>query len=278
MGKVEPAIVVPIYRLPLLSEEVLSINVLRSVFQGRYPVYFVVPENFDCSNFILKKNEVFKKFDDNFFRGISGYNSLMLSSCFYEDFKNFSHILIYQLDCLVFLDKLTYWCEMGYSYTAPPWFEQFNQKGFGQLWRVGNGGFSLRKVSSFLDILEKREKNINYDITKGFNPYYTQERRPEYFYYQPQELNKTDISTVEDAVKIYPYHEDLFWSFEAPKIDERFTICPPQMALNFGFEVAPLKCLILNWFRLPFGCHGWFKYGKKFWSYILKIKKIKLCY
>ena len=102
--------------------------------------------------------------------GIAGYNKMMLSYDFYQLFRDSEYVLIYQTDAWVFQDNLAEWCSKGYDYVAAPWIKravydypfikqymaclrayrarkhQFcRQRIYG---KVGNGGLSLRKVSS----------------------------------------------------------------------------------------------------------------------------------
>ena len=77
----------------------------------------------------------------------------MLSSEFYRRFSKFEYILIYQLDAFVFKDQLNYWCKKGYDYIGAPWFEGFHLTKTGvNIIGVGNGGFSLRRVKTHIDL------------------------------------------------------------------------------------------------------------------------------
>jgi len=44
----------------------------------------------------------------------------MMSPAFYDAFKAFDYILIYQLDAFVFRDELEYFCSLGYDYIGAP--------------------------------------------------------------------------------------------------------------------------------------------------------------
>ena len=61
--------------------------------------------------------------------------------------------MIYQLDCLVFSDKLLEWCELDYDYIGAPLPVSKSDPDKG-LSRAGNGGLSLRKAKSFLKVLD----------------------------------------------------------------------------------------------------------------------------
>ena len=53
----------------------------------------------------------FESFEDEYFKGISGYNRLMMSEVFYRRFIGYEYILIYQLDAYIFKDELKKWCD-----------------------------------------------------------------------------------------------------------------------------------------------------------------------
>jgi hypothetical protein len=66
-------------------------------------------------------------------------------------------------------------------------------------------------------------------------------------------------------------HEDFFWAYEARKVVRDFCVPGPREGLEFSFELAPRYCFAMNFGRLPFGCHAWFRYDREFWEpYLLK--------
>ena len=84
---------------------------------------------------------------DNIDRRI--YSALMIQPEFYDHFKEWSHVLIYQTDALLFrkIDEIYF----NFDYIGGPWIEA-NQ------WckyPAGNGGFSLRNVKSSIRSCEK---------------------------------------------------------------------------------------------------------------------------
>ena len=104
----------------------------------------------------------------------------MLSFNFYESFLDYKYILIYQLDAFVFKDDLIFWCNKNYDYVGAPWIASISNNPFTLLlnkissifdskekkerkkifFKVGNGGFSLRKVASHYQISKENEKYI----------------------------------------------------------------------------------------------------------------------
>lgn len=79
------------------------------------------------------------------------YNKMCCLKEFWECFKNYDYILIYQTDCWVFEDRLDYFIKLGYDWYGAPW-PHYGDK-------VGNGGFCLRKVSKMIEITSKYTNN-----------------------------------------------------------------------------------------------------------------------
>jgi len=66
-------------------------------------------------------------------------------------------------------------------------------------------------------------------------------------------------------------NEDCFWSFKAADYYPGFKIASVSDGLSFSFEAAPRRCFERNVDHLPFGCHAWGKYDRKFWEpFLLK--------
>jgi Protein of unknown function (DUF5672) len=268
----ECRIVVPIYRSALTPDEEISLASIRKHLSG-YGICFVAPESLDLSS-VLKEGESVERFPDEFFSGIEGYNRLLKSSGFYERFRIFDYILIAQLDCLILRDELKAWMSRGWDYLAAPWFRGFAQDHRPGLWRVGNGGLSLRKVESFLRVLKQT-------ITAGA----IYPRWGHYSWTPPFEFLEADLyrkisalnalnpfsrqHSVEDELKRFPYNEDVFWGIEARKFDQSFKVADVSEGLNFAFEVSPRWCFKKTGRRLPFGCHAWARYDRDFWEEVL---------
>jgi len=262
-------IIVPIYRSIMTSDEEVSLASIRKHLSG-YGICFVAPQSLDLS-LVVKDGETIERFSDEFFAGIEGYNRLLKSSVFYERFSEHDYILISQLDCLIFSSDLNQWMAKGYDYLAAPWFKGFAKDHKPGLWRVGNGGLSLRRVNSYLRILgqkivsgsiyprwghyawkpplESLESGIYTKISAlaGLNPF-------------------SQTHTVENELEKFPYNEDVFWSIEAQKFDPAFRVAHAKEALPFAFEVSPQWSLERTKGKLPFGCHAWARYDRAFWK------------
>lgn len=147
-------------------------------------------------------------------------------------------MLIYQLDCYAFENRLPYWCGRNFDYIGPPWPNYEHMTASSKpvaklpclkyiLRRAGQGGFSLRKT--------------------------------ERLYKASHVLSKLGF-----LVNRYP--EDVLWSTLAGRLLRPFNLAGFNDALQFGFDANPELCYSLNNRQMPFGCHGWYgKYGA-FWK------------
>lgn len=245
-------IIIPIYKEKISEFEIKSLLQCFHIL-GKHNIFFITYKELDTSfySYILDRDLSYKYFDKSYFNNISGYNKLMLSKKFYECFINYDYMLIYQLDCYVFRDDLDFWCEQNYDYIGAPWlFEEYYKlprlkrkyvylKNKYNLFinpyklkkediylKVGNGGFSLRKINSFLNALN--------------NKY-------------------LDLFKSNDATSLY--NEDVFWSLIAEGITKPDFI----LSCDFSLDPGAPRGYYLNNNNLPFGCHAWDR-NKNFWN------------
>lgn len=237
-NKKDVCIVIPIYKVELTDIEKISLKRCVS-FLSDYSIYFIQPKSLDSYSISFENTIKTKTFDESFFKGILGYNKLLLSHQLYAAFADYKYMLIYQLDCYLFSDRLLYWCNKDYDYIGAPWiaskntalkkilssFDNKNKKRRSKIFfHVGNGGFSLRKINTFSFITKEFKPDIEKDLLR--NP------------------------------KDYKLMEDVFWSFKAPELFPKFKIPSYKKALKFSIDRKPELALKKNNNRLPFGCHG----------------------
>ena len=208
----------------------------------RYPIFFAGPESLDWSgyeSFCAEQQIPFrpKKFSGHFFEGIPGYNKLMMNVDFYGTFSEYEYMLIYQTDCFVFRDELAGWCRKGYDYIGAPWlnlhvFNWFLSPIYPKILvhihrffkersvrKIGNGGLSLRKISSVIRNLKRFEK----------------------------------------AAAGWQALEDSFFAHYVGTFNPFFRFPSVKTALRFSFDAYPEDAFKLNHHQLPFGCHGWYR-------------------
>ena len=121
-----------------------------------YPIIFVLPKGVSVDGYKDLGIKDFLFFDGKYFRNIESYCELMLSTFFYELFKEYDYMLIAQLDAYIFEDKLDYFMDMGYDYigclhTTPHTGNELIN---------GNGGLSLRKISGFIEATKHIKEDL----------------------------------------------------------------------------------------------------------------------
>ena len=263
-------VLIPSEKLNLSDDEKLSITRCRKIL-GRYTIIAVLPEKFRDSR---KPPEFeglkFEYFPDRYFRSTRSYSRLLLSSEFYVRFKSFEYMLIHQTDVMVFKDELLEWAEKGYDYIGAPWFAGDSAQNDNLFVGVGNGGLSLRKISSFIDILKKGE------ISRTLWDLYA---IPAHFGLRNLALLKIFMHMKKRNINL-PYrkmfisflfthrcpNEDIFWGAFARLFSDTFKIPSCDEALKFSVEVNPRRCFKILGEKLPFGCHAWAKWDRKFWE------------
>lgn len=248
------AVFVPMYKTSLESHEKISLAFLQKNLKG-YDKFLVVPESFnekDCS-FDLSSFKI-KRFPDKFFTSMREYNRLLYKSSFYKQFTDYEYILSYQLDSLVFKDKLEYFCSLNYDFIGSPFVKnQLKKIKDPKKIKHRNGGFSLRKVDSFIKVAEAYEKK--YFKNFWFLKYFLND-----FFNNIVDLFKSIFKVfflrMGDGKSLFTINEDIFWSLEAKNISPEFKVAPFNVAVSFGFENNVSLCFKMNNNSLPFGAHA----------------------
>ena len=234
-------VLVPIYRAHLDALEQFSLDVSLSVLAGRY-VRFIGPSGMDLSLYTERYPSVpFIGFDEASFSSIPGYNRLLLSPEFYQQFAEYEFMRILQTDAIILRDELDYWCVQPFDYIGAPWpdgYELFVNLGlfegaFGKRVKVhvGNGGLSLRRISKCVSL-----------------------------------LNEFDI-----AISVFSHtgsSEDLFFSVMGA-LSGDFIIPNEITASRFALELKPSYYVAVNGGKLPMGGHAWWKHEPEFWRKLL---------
>jgi len=258
-------IIIPIHKSSLNEYETISLNRCFKILD-QYTIVMIKPTN--LNTYDIEQKYPFSRielFEDTFFKSISSYNHLLLSTDFYKRFEQSEYILILQPDVYIFSDNLSYWIEKGYDYVGAPWLSsselsskihQFKMF-FSNLFegnkdivhryetrnRVGNGGFSLRKVATHIDLSILMIDNIKHYL---------------------------------DNQGIHNFNEDIFWSIEPQKKGYKHITPCAKEAINFAFDINPSRLYKLNSKMLPMACHGWFKKRNlEFWRPFINEFKVK---
>jgi hypothetical protein len=253
-------VVIPVYKTHLNDNELLSLKRSLRVL-AKHDFAIACPEGLDLEPLVPLLQSVryaVKRFPADYFKGLSGYNQLMLSEAFYKAFEDYAYILICQMDVFVFEDKLDYWCGKGYDYIGAPWLAskqtflsrllfkinnafRKRKKSNEHYFRVGNGGFSLRKTDAMLRAVSQRDARMGHDPSS-------------LAHWQPQNL----------------HIEDLYFSLVAPTL-VTMKIPDYREAVGFCVDRRPKLALQLNQGKLPFACHRFYDPKvRDFWAPIVK--------
>lgn len=221
------AIVIPVYRENLDVDEYIAINQAIKVFEGKYDIYFLLPQkmkDWKSNEFCSIKRHIVS---DLSMSSRFSYNEIMLSKWFYDYYADYRYMLLYQTDAFVFCDKLKYFCEFDYDYIGAPWIYGMKYYDTGSVFSdeqknvyVGNGGLSLRKIDSFRKVLTEKPLSV-------MDP------------------------------------EDVVW---AACESETFKVAPIWLASEFAIESCSEICLKMNNGLLPMGVHQWAKQNYVLWS------------
>lgn len=229
---------------------------------GRYSIKIICPKGLDvaCYQRIIPDIEI--DFIDPIWQSnYQNFNRLKIEPFLFKRYANYEFILFYELDAFVFRDELEYWCSQNYDYIGAPWFENFDHANeFSPIIGVGNGGFSLRRVSSALKALHRFSLVHKSEELRKLT--------------QRNHWLKTSLSLIKNCTianntfylfNTFKGHEDIFWCNYVKQNFDWFKVAPIDIALKFSFECNPRILFIKNKNYLPFGCHAWYKYNLNFW-------------
>jgi len=264
----QAAVVTPIYKPSLDQDESLALaHNLKTLDQSPW-ILIHPPSNRSLIEGIIRKNPTISitsiELEANNFTSIASYNKMLLSSFFYRQFVSYSHILIAQLDTLIFTDHLSKWAALGYAYVGSPWYLGIdNPKQPLQWLGGGNGGLSLRHVQTSLEVLARPRW-----LYRAIRRYEHQSLPGEWLRAEIRALRQL-LERSNGTSNTPQMYEDLFWSFIAPRLHPAFSVAPPEIAINFAWELHP-RAQYQQRGQLPFGCHAWQRYDRAFWLDILK--------
>lgn len=268
-------VLIPVYKKEPSANEKRSLSQALRVLSF-HDIRFVCPKGLDMSaydeivGYALPK----ERFDKKFFDGIQGYNQMMTDVSFYRRFSDYEYMLIYQLDAWVFSDQLAEWCAKGYDYVGAPWFEAHKtyEEGY-PLWCCGNGGFSLRRISKFIEVTNPRTHFLSIkagDMKKCFRSFKT-------FVGALVRLLGWRNNMAWYRKKRSDLWEDTYFSYGLNGTPHEMKRPAPEEAAEFSFECSPEYLYNLIGKKLPFGCHAWRRYQyDEFWSRYIDCVKNKI--
>lgn len=168
-------IVIPIYRDLVISESV-ALEQMHKILKDKSNVFAICPDELDISKHKEIFNEIQEiRLDKKWFVSTDTYSQLCISKWFYEMFSEYEYMLICQLDVWLTKDDILEWCGKGYDYIGAPivvptarWHNYRVDTNGNTIVtpKVGNGGFSLRKISTFIELTDPNgEIRTRYKIT-----------------------------------------------------------------------------------------------------------------
>jgi hypothetical protein len=278
-------IIIPVYKERLSAAERSSLVQCLKVLNS-YGVSIVTHSEISIRTYIeiAKENDKtieIEYFDKQFFDSIGAYSRMLYSRGFYERFSRYEYIFIYQLDGYVFRDELAAWCTKGYDYIGAPWLVHYGRgkyKNSKTLYKVGNGGVSVRRVSAFIERFERK-------MPLSVFPFYVRNIRK-------RRMIPMLIKTMKLLVSILVFSrdieyclrqctedlipEDCFWADALSRTSLALNIPDVMTGARFAFEKAPSYLYELIGGRLPFACHAYEKYEyETFWRGHIENKQIK---
>lgn len=268
------AVVVPVWKADLMEVEWRSWHQVFKVL-AKHCIIVIAPRGLALEKLRNSGAHDFRveRFDPKFFSSVSGYNKLMLDRQFYERFADeFDFVLIHQLDAFVFSDELLAWCREPYDYIGAPWLPSFATEFQGlEPTHAGNGGFSIRRIRSFLKVLNLRYVDKFSNLFQLGVTALRRGRRRQAL----RNLSRAfgirnsgqDLAT--HYANVGTCNEDWFWAVIVPQLVAEFRVAPVDIAARFSFECAPEYFFERTGRKLPFGCHGWPKYGREFWAQVI---------
>jgi hypothetical protein len=258
------AIVIITHKPSISNFELVSLRQCFKIFYAR-PIFIVCPERMDISEYlVISDNVQFSFVPPKYLESYRNFNRFKILPYLYKKFENFKYLLFYELDAFVFRDELDLWIAKGYDYIGAPWRKGWTDADKNSPFiGVGNGGFSLRKVKSHIQVL----KSFSYICTPNViarrwldDTIYRKFRSLPYIIADLTIRNNTHF-----LFNNFTGNEDVFWGLIADRNFNWFNVAPIEEAIKFSFEVQPRDQYIQNRYNLPFGCHGWWKYDLEFW-------------
>lgn len=261
---------------------------------GQYSIKIICPKGLDVSLYkTILPNPEFDFIEPVWQATYANFNRLKIEPFLYERYKKFQFVLFYEPDAFVFRDELEYWCNQGYDYIGAPWFEDcLSAEDGNKLWRVGNGGFSLRNVEkhlkmlSYLKYIELAErysqlnwKNNLWNFLRLINTINSTYQRQSSYFADNFKFNEDGFWSIysKDYIdKFNAINNDILSRIIKKIFSFEFYIPNPDLALKFSFENSPGFLHVLNNNQLPFGCHAWYKYDYEFWKPFITAEGYKL--
>lgn len=158
-------IIIPVYNTNPKKTELASLQQFSKVYNWKYDVRIICPDDFsdkEVVDYITLLNAPenvyvqYKRYDSKYFKSAESYSQLLKSNSFYNDCTGYDYMLILQTDVWTLsLDNIDDWINKGFDYIGAPILT--NKQHWPSSPCCGNGGLSLRKISSFIKYTSNKE-------------------------------------------------------------------------------------------------------------------------
>ena len=138
-------------------DEEISLQHLEH-YLGKHDKYLIAP----TGTSVARAGFEVMTFRKRYFGSAQAHARLQLSEEFYTRFLGYKYILMHHLDALVLSDRLTEWCETDLDFVGAPWLPCEDSPWVSRA-RVGNSGFALMKVESFLEVIRSKRPTVDPD-------------------------------------------------------------------------------------------------------------------
>ena len=158
-------IIIPVYNTNPKKTELASLQQFSKVYNWKYDVRIICPDDFsdeEVVDYITLLNAPenvyvqYKRYDSKYFKTTESYSQLLKLNSFYNDYADYDYMLILQTDVWTLsLDNIDEWINKGFDYIGAPILT--NKQHWPSSPCCGNGGLSLRKISSFIKYTSNKE-------------------------------------------------------------------------------------------------------------------------
>ena len=270
------AVIIVITHKPSVSEwEEISLRQCDKVL-NKHDMVLVCPRDMDTSAYtsIAPRLQIFAV-NPRWLSSYTNFAHFKLSPILYKAYqKRYQYILFYELDAFVFRDELEQWCSKEYDYIGAPFFSGHpHYAEDSHIIGVGNGGFCLRNIDSHVTA------NNTFRFIKKPVELWSAFQAQKKDGFAVAELVKLLLKMVGVGNNTFyylraPYYrcsgnippEDFFWSQTLARVMEWYNVASVEDAISFSFEILPRKLYSMNSDKLPFGCHGWYRFDLQFWT------------
>jgi hypothetical protein len=152
-------VIIPVHKEFPDNNEDISLKACCLLLKD-YDCYLVYPYGMNVDIYLsVCPGLMLKPVDRQCLSSVENYNKMKLDISFYEMFKEYSYMLTYELDAFIFHSDFNKTGAFKYDYIGAPFFKGYlDASADAPFIKGGNSGFSLRKISACVNVLESMKK------------------------------------------------------------------------------------------------------------------------